>query len=50
MPGSCCAIGFANRRKEKSSVKFFRIPSKKRFPERESRGLHLSKGKNGQIR
>ena len=34
MPGSCCAIGFANRRKEKSSVNFFRIPSEKQFPER----------------
>ena len=34
MPDSCCAVGCANRRKGKSSVKFFRIPSEKRFPER----------------
>ena len=34
MPDSCCAVGCANRRKENSSVKFFRIPSEKRFPQR----------------
>ena len=50
IPDSYCPVWCANRRKGKSSVKFFRIPSEKRFSERRNCGLQPSKGKNGQIR
>ena len=46
MPDSCCAIGCANRRKKKSSVKVLRND----FLREECCGLQPSKGKNGQIR
>ena len=46
MPDSCCAVGCANRRKEKSSVEFFRIPSEKQFPERRKLWVVVIKKEN----